>query len=122
MHTNHIIKLAQYKTDSQKIAPHFHTDHEIIFVTEGVVEFIVNGKSIIASKGDMVFLSNFESHSTNILKTPYKRYNFTISSSAFEDTTISCPSRSTSARFIFVRSAFSVSPPAYTTASLMRLP
>ena len=85
MNTEHIIKLAQYKTDSKKISPHFHTDHEIIFVTEGVVKIIVNGKSLVASKGDMVFLSNFESHSTDILKTPYKRYNFTISSSVFEN-------------------------------------
>lgn len=84
MSTNHIIKLAQYKTDSKKISPHFHTDHEIIFVTEGAVKIIINGKAIVASKGDMVFLSNFESHSTDILKTPYKRYNFTISSSVFE--------------------------------------
>ena len=78
MNKRHIIQLAQYKTDSSHIPLHFHTEHEIIFVTEGAVELIVNGKAIVASKGDMVFLSNFESHSTNILKTPYKRYNFTI--------------------------------------------
>ncbi|MEE1223940.1 MAG: AraC family transcriptional regulator [Clostridia bacterium] len=85
MSINHIIKLAQYKTDSGRLPLHFHTDHEIIFVKEGVVEIVVNGKSIIASKGDMVFLSNFESHSTNIIKTPYKRYTITISPSVFED-------------------------------------
>jgi len=84
MSSDHLIKLAQYKTDGNRIPLHFHTDHEIIFVTEGAVEIIVNGKSLVASKGDMVFLSNFESHSTNILKTPYKRYNFTISPSVFE--------------------------------------
>jgi len=85
MNTNHIIKLAQYKTGSDRLSLHFHTDHEIIFITEGMVEIVINGKSIVATKGDMVFLSNFESHSTNILKTPYKRYAITISPSILED-------------------------------------
>ncbi len=85
MSMNHIIKLAQYKTDSGKLPLHFHTDHEIIFIKEGIVEIVINGKSIVATKGDMVFLSNFESHSTNILKTPYKRYTLTISPSIVEE-------------------------------------
>lgn len=83
MSSNTLIKLAQYKTNDLSLPLHFHTEYEIILVADGIVEFQVKDNSIIASKGDIVLFNNFESHSTKIIKLPYKRYVLTLSPIAF---------------------------------------
>ena len=63
---------------------HSHLDHEILFVTEGEAELHLPSKILSVRKGDLVFLNNFESYNTMILKSPFKRYVLAISSEAIE--------------------------------------
>lgn len=79
-----LISSAEYKTGNTQLPFHFHKEHEILFIIEGEVEIKINAKTVNAKKGDIVFLSNYESHNTTILKTPYKRYALTLSPGALE--------------------------------------
>ena len=61
------------------IDEHFHYQHELIMVTEGCAEFVINGKTHIASKDSLVIVGNLEQHKIKALKYPYKRYVLSIS-------------------------------------------
>lgn len=79
-----LIKECQYKTGNRDLKYHFHTNYEIIFVTEGKAELILSGNSITMEKGDIIFLNNNSYHSIKIVSQPYKRYVVTISANEFE--------------------------------------
>ena len=79
-----LIKECQYKTGNRDLKYHFHTNYEIIFVTEGKAELILSGNSITMEKGDIIFLNNNSYHSIKIVSQPYKRYVVTISTNEFE--------------------------------------
>lgn len=85
--SNKVIIGAEYRSSTTSPPPsfHFHANHEIIFVTEGEVEINITTKTFRAAKGDIVILSNFESHSNKVIQEPYNRYILTISSKAFDE-------------------------------------
>ena len=47
----------QYKTNLHDMQFHFHTDYEIIYVTDGQAKITVSGMEILMEKGDMIFLN-----------------------------------------------------------------
>jgi AraC-like DNA-binding protein len=61
------------------IDEHFHYQHELIMVTEGCAEFIINGKTHIVTKDSLVIIGNLEQHKIKALQCPYKRYVLSIS-------------------------------------------
>lgn len=79
-----LITVAQFLTSMTN--PPFHAlhDYEILFITEGEVELQLPAKNLQARRGDVVFLSSFESYHTVIQKTPYKRYVLGISREAID--------------------------------------
>ncbi len=64
--------------DYSVVKTHYHTVHQIIFVTEGEVQFDIDSKSYKVGKDSVVFVSHLEKHAVNILKSPYKRYVISI--------------------------------------------
>ena len=74
----------QYKTNLHDMQFHFHTDYEIIYVTDGQAKITVSGMEILMEKGDMIFLNKNANHNVCITQSPYKRYVATISSKEFD--------------------------------------
>lgn len=59
---------------------HFHDDcHQIIFVTNGSVDFEIDKCSYHAKAGNIVIISRFESHAINNQSPDYQRYILQIS-------------------------------------------
>ena len=50
------------KKGQYHVEPHIHQFSEIVFVKEGSLNVIVDGHEELASKGDMVFISSFRTH------------------------------------------------------------
>lgn len=48
--------------------------YEIIYVVSGIIRLGVDQKSYIVGRDSLIFLSNFEEHSTEILSAQYERY------------------------------------------------
>lgn len=60
--------------DYAVVNTHFHNVCQIIYVADGMVRIDIDNKTYTVSKNAIVFISNLERHSVNILKSPYKRY------------------------------------------------
>jgi len=73
-----------YKTRKTEYKVHYHNHHEILLITEGRCEMLVNGVPYIAEKGDAVLICNLENHSTKVLEEPYSRYVLTIDPALFQ--------------------------------------
>lgn len=78
--SENLITYAAFLTSTDAPPFHSHQDHEILFITSGEVELALPSKTIQAKKGDLVFLSNYESYHTRLIRGPYKRYMLSISS------------------------------------------
>jgi len=65
--------------DYRSIDEHFHYQHELILVTDGCAEFVINGKNYIASSNSLVIIGNLEQHKIKAQQCPYKRYVLSIS-------------------------------------------
>ena len=61
------------------IKEHYHNAHEIVFITEGEVEFEISGKNYRAKKNSILFINNFEAHKNKLITFPYKRYLILVS-------------------------------------------
>lgn len=53
---------------------HHHNSHEMIYVEEGTVNFVINNREYTVKENSLIFISNFESHEFKVLSYPYKRY------------------------------------------------
>ena len=60
--------------DKLNLLNHFHNKHEIIYILEGSSTFHINNKKYICESGDVIFISNLESHEVRINEYPYKRF------------------------------------------------
>lgn len=60
--------------DNLNMLNHFHTKHEVIYIMEGCSTFHINNKEYICESGDIIFISNLESHDVKINEYPYKRF------------------------------------------------
>lgn len=65
---------------SDDLSSHNHYYHQVILVTEGLVQFQIGGKYYLAKPNSFFLISNFESHSMKVLQYPYKRYILAINS------------------------------------------
>ncbi|MDO8685550.1 MAG: AraC family transcriptional regulator [Clostridiales bacterium] len=66
--------LYQESLHGLELESHFHNFHEIIYVTEGSIQFSINGKTYEVNADNIIFVSNFESHELKVVQYPYKRY------------------------------------------------
>lgn len=69
-----IIQSAYYSKGQIKRNMHFHDCHQIIFVSDGEADVILNGKSEKLFKGNMLVLSRFEQHEIKNAGEDYCRY------------------------------------------------
>ncbi len=59
---------------------HFHDDcHQIIFITSGAADFVINKRSYCAKAGNIVIISRFENHAITDQSPDYQRYILQIS-------------------------------------------
>lgn len=57
-----------------EIINHFHNSHEIIYILEGSASFEINNRTYNCQSGDLLFISNLESHNVKVNSYPYKRF------------------------------------------------
>jgi YesN/AraC family two-component response regulator len=57
-----------------EITNHYHNSHEIIYILQGTASFQINNKYYDCKSGDLIFISNLESHNVKINSYPYKRF------------------------------------------------
>ena len=74
----------RYKTELHDLQLHFHTDYEMMYVTDGEAEISVDGIQIQTKKGDILFLNKNANHDVHITQAPYNRYVAIIDSGEFE--------------------------------------
>ncbi|MEM1485900.1 AraC family transcriptional regulator [Oscillospiraceae bacterium PP1C4] len=68
----------QENNDYCDMSRHFHHLYEIILITEGSAEFIINSKHYVARKNSLIFISDLENHAVKVAQYPYKRYVITM--------------------------------------------
>ena len=74
MSTHFPILTAYYTTEPMGGGTHYHSEYELIFVTEGTVEVSVGKNRYTARDGDLILISNLEQHSLRQLSDVYRRY------------------------------------------------
>jgi YesN/AraC family two-component response regulator len=70
--------------NNMEIIEHLHNSHEIIYILEGTALFQINNKNYECKSGDLIFISNLESHNVRISTYPYKRYFLLIDPQYFQ--------------------------------------
>ncbi|MDD4569196.1 MAG: AraC family transcriptional regulator [Tepidanaerobacteraceae bacterium] len=71
---------SRLRENSDDLSPHMHYHHQIIFITEGLVQFIISGRHYLAGPNSLLLISNLESHAVKVLQYPYDRYVLAINS------------------------------------------
>lgn len=69
-----MIQKAYFSDSVLKKKPHYHDCHQIILISKGVVEFLINSTKYTAQAGDMIVFSRYETHSLTVLSEEYERY------------------------------------------------
>ncbi|MBQ4051512.1 MAG: helix-turn-helix transcriptional regulator [Oscillospiraceae bacterium] len=81
---NSFITQFRFSDSEQPPHNHYHLSCEVIYVTEGEAEFLVDGHRYLARSGSIVFLNSFEQHEVRALSAPYRRYFMIIDSVEME--------------------------------------
>lgn len=68
------ISQMRYSQTDYPLHSHYHLSCEMVFVSAGAAEFIINGKSYMAEENSLVFISSYERHGVRIRRRPYRRY------------------------------------------------
>ncbi len=63
---------------------HHHTNHQLLFVTEGKIDVCVSGRDYRAKEGDLLILSRLEPHSIRVQSKVYKRFAMEIAADGME--------------------------------------
>lgn len=71
---------ASYSEKTVGTGHHYHDGHQLLYIVEGEVALLVNGKKLRAGNGSLLLFNRFEEHSITVLSTVYKRYSVRISS------------------------------------------
>lgn len=58
--------------------PHHHDCHQLLYVLEGSLEVVIDGKHYLAESGSLIIISRLEMHSITIKSNTYKRYEIRI--------------------------------------------
>lgn len=66
-------------TSSTGLPFHFHHEHELIFVTEGVAEFTIENSEYRLRPGSLLVIGSLERHERSISGFPYRRYILSVS-------------------------------------------
>lgn len=67
-----------YKDEASPHLSHSHVFYEIVYVLEGEVAMTIQGREYHVVAGSLVFLNQFDEHSTRLLSGVYKRYYLRI--------------------------------------------
>lgn len=73
------VSSVSYSENPVRLGSHYHDAHQLLYVTEGVVEIRIDGAPHRAEAGDLVILSRFEEHAVLVLSETYKRYTLRLS-------------------------------------------
>ena len=69
-----LISQMRYSQADQTPHSHYHLSCEMVFVSAGAAEFVIDGKSYVAEENTLVFISSYEQHEVRIRRRPYRRY------------------------------------------------
>ena len=64
----------RYSQADQTPHSHYHLSCEMVFVSAGAAEFVIDGKSYVAEENSLVFISSYEQHEVRVRRRPYRRY------------------------------------------------
>jgi len=67
-----------YKDEASPHLSHTHVYYEMVYVREGQVAMTIQGQEYHVTAGSLVFLNQFDEHSTRLLSDTYKRYYLRI--------------------------------------------
>jgi len=67
-----------YKDEASPHKSHTHVYYEMVYVQEGEVAMTIQGREYNVQAGSLVFLNQFDEHSTRLLSDTYKRYYMRI--------------------------------------------
>ena len=67
-----------YKDEASPHLSHTHVYYEMVYVREGQVAMTIQGQEYRVTAGSLVFLNQFDEHSTRLLSDTYKRYYLRI--------------------------------------------
>lgn len=67
-----------YKDEASPHLSHTHVYYEMVYVLEGEVAMTIQGREYYVAAGSLVFLNQFDEHSTRLLSGVYKRYYLRI--------------------------------------------
>lgn len=67
-----------YKDEASPHLSHTHVYYEMVYVLEGEVAMTIQGREYHVEAGSLVFLNQFDEHSTRLLSGVYKRYYLRI--------------------------------------------
>lgn len=81
---NTLVHQFGHSTEITPYTKHFHMLYEIIYVVSGIIRINVGKKSYMVDRNHLVFLSNLEEHSTEILSANYERYFLILTPSRLE--------------------------------------
>ena len=59
-------------------SPHYHDCHQLLYIAEGSVEVLIDGKRYLAESGAIIIISRLEMHSITVKSNTYKRYALRI--------------------------------------------
>ena len=78
-----LFTLREYeRMDHQQLKKHIHPYHEILYIMDGVIDYIVEDKQYRLKKGDVLVIDSAKYHYVNnIITPPYKRICFEFISS-----------------------------------------
>ncbi len=74
-----LVYSCSHANDIPPYSRHFHMFYELIYVANGIVRLEVNGKKYIAERNSLIFISNLEEHSIEVLTHQYERYFIILS-------------------------------------------
>lgn len=71
---------SRLRESSDDLSPHMHYYHQIIFITRGLVKFVISGRQYVAGPNSFLLISNLESHAMKVLAHPYDRFVLAVNS------------------------------------------
>lgn len=71
---NSVIRSAVFYNSSDKRPSHYHDCHQILFVTRGSADMLIDGEEISINAANLLITSRFESHSVVNTSADYERY------------------------------------------------
>ncbi len=68
------IQSVQFSSTPINGSPHYHDCHQLLFVTKGQADILLNNRKFLLSSGEILILSRFEQHSIRSATPDYERF------------------------------------------------